>query len=205
MQERAERKRYTYDDYCTWPDDERWELIDGVPYAMAPGASIHHQSISGELFTQISVYLRGKSCKVFHPPTDVVIDDKNVVQPDIFVVCDQKKIENDKCCKGAPDMVIEILSPSTRPQDMLKKFNLYLHAGVQEYWIVEPEAGVVNVYLLEGDAYKSRRAYGAEDCVPVSVLDGFSVDMRTVFPQEAPPSKAPPSEAPPSEAPPSET
>ena len=123
-------KKYSYADYLTWSDDERWELIDGVPYNMSPAPILDHQRISGELFRQIANYLIDKTCEVFAAPVDVrfskskMKNDKeifDVVQPDIIVVCDKDKIEDDRSCPGAPDIVMEILSPSTASRDVIKK------------------------------------------------------------------------------------
>ena len=129
-------ERYTYLDYYSWDDGERWELIDGVAYAMSPAPAPKHQTISRELLVQIANFLKGKPYEVFHAPFDVRLnadsDDDTVMQPDIFVVCDKSKID-DKGCNGAPDMIIEILSPSTAKRDIVLKFNAYLQAGVREY------------------------------------------------------------------------
>src|SRR6266571_9322844 len=102
-------KRYTYAEYCTWDDNQRWELIDGVPYNMTPAPSTKHQSILGNLSLVISTHLKGKTCKPFVAPTDVVFDGYNVVQPDLLVVCDRSKI-TEANIQGAPDFVVEILS-----------------------------------------------------------------------------------------------
>ncbi len=182
-------KRYTYEDYSKWDDSERWELIDGVPYAMAPAPSQFHQEASVEMLTQIHAYLKGKACKVFHAPFDVRLNaedgDDTIVQPDLLIVCDQSKLDG-KCCKGAPDMAVEILSPSTSSYDKLQKFNAYLRAGVREYWIVDPIDRTINVYLLRDGEYYAR-VYGETDDVPVSVLSGLSINAGDVFPGEEEP------------------
>ncbi|PIX17728.1 Uma2 family endonuclease, partial [Candidatus Desantisbacteria bacterium CG_4_8_14_3_um_filter_40_12] len=115
---KKQEEQYTYGDYLGWPDEERWELIDGVAYDMSPAPSTKHQKVFGVLFTEFFVYLRGKTCEVFSAPFDVILpeydeneeDCRTVVQPDILVVCDKTKIDS-KRCKGAPDLAIEILSP----------------------------------------------------------------------------------------------
>ena len=126
-------KKYSYADYLTWSDDERWELIDGVPYNMSSTPTINHQRISRRLVYYLEDYLKDKTCEVFDSPLDVRFpkgkkkNDKeifDVVQPDIIVVCDQDKIENDRSCLGTPDIVIEILSPSTASRDVIKTGNL---------------------------------------------------------------------------------
>ena len=175
-------KRYTYEDYCTWGDDERRELIDGVPYAMA-APSWRHQEISGQLNRLIGNYLVGKPCKVLAAPFDVrLIEDAygdTVVQPDISVICDQSKLD-DKGSIGAPDMVIEILSPSTAMLDKLLKFKKYLQSGVREYWIVDPDSNTVAVHILKNGEYVTY-AYGSDETIPVYVLEGCVIDLKEVF------------------------
>lgn len=179
-------RRYTYADYVTWDDDQRYELIDGVPYLMSSPSSAH-QEISGNLFLQFATFLKGKTCKVFSAPYDVRLNaedkDDTVVQPDISIICDPNKIE-EKGCKGAPDMIVEILSPSTARHDQLVKFNKYREAGVQEYWIVNPEGRNVQAFLLKDGGYFSQ-AYGDVDSVPINVLDDCQINLADVFPPAA--------------------
>ena len=179
-----EKRRYTYADYCTWDERERWELIDGVPYAMATPL-VRHQDVSGSINYQLRHFLQNKSCKIFYAPTSVRLNadtrDNTVVEPDILVVCDKSKIDR-KGIVGAPDMIVEILSPSTASYDMITKFMLYLNAGVREYWIVDPETGSVVVNVLQDGTYNAR-AYDKTAVVPVSVLDGLSINLAEVFPE----------------------
>ena len=177
-------QRYTYADYCTWDDDERWELIDGVPYAMSPAPSPAHQTVSSNIHYQLFNFLKGKPCKLFPAPFDVRLNaagdfDDDVVQPDIVVVCDRSKIDN-KGCNGVPDMVIEILSPSTAKHDKVLKFNTYKRAGVREYWIVDPDYKTVQVYILENGRYFIR-SYAETDMIPVHVLEGCVISLPDVF------------------------
>ena len=177
-----ENERYTYADYCTWDDSERWELIEGIPYAMSPAPTQAHQSISVKLSWQLQSFLNGKPCKLFTAPFDVRLnaanEDYTVVQPDLLVVCDH--IKDGKCCNGAPDLVIEIISPSTARHDRLVKYNLYKGAGVREYWIVDPETKTVSVNVL-GDGTYSAYAYGDTDTAPVSVLPDCTINLQDVF------------------------
>lgn len=182
-------KYYTYEDILNWPGDERVELIDGEPYLIRSSPSSEHQTISLELILQIGSYLRGKKCRLYHAPYDVRLFEKDgdqpyqvdtVVQPDLLVVCDPSKVDSNGC-KGAPDLVIEILSPSTRQHDRLTKLNLYRRAGVKEYWIVDPEEKTVIVMTLEDGEHYAPTAYSANARVPVGVLEDCVIDLGPVF------------------------
>ena len=173
--------KYTYADYCTWDDSERWELIDGVPYAMAPAPTWQHQGISVVLSGQLREFLKGKPCNVFTAPFDVRLnandEDDTVVQPDLVVICDRSKLSGTGCI-GAPDLVIEILSPSTARHDKWIKLQQYQLAGVREYWIVDPDSQTVSAHLLENGKY-TVAAYG--DSAPVTVLPGCEINLEDVF------------------------
>ena len=179
-----EYKRYTYEDYCSWDDDKLWELIDGMPYAMA-APSQRHQEILLQLGRMIGNFLVGKTCKVFVAPFAVRLNeaygDDTVLLPDLLVVCDMAKLDG-KCCVGAPDMAIEILSPSTAVRDRVIKLKRYLNAGVREYWIVDPDSRTISVHLLMDRQYViSAYAYGEDAAVPIHVLDGCTIDLTEVF------------------------
>lgn len=182
-----ENRHYTYADYCTWDDSEQWELIDGIPYAMSPAPSPRHQSISFELGRQLGNFLKGKPCKVFHAPLDVRLnadqEDDTVVQPDLVVICDRSKID-DKGCKGAPDLVMEILSPSTARHDRMVKFQKYQKAGVREYWLVDPDTNIVQAFTLKNGLYITRMYDDTEAAAPVEVLAGCTIDLREVFAED---------------------
>jgi len=180
---------YTYGDYLTWDDGERWELIDGVAYNMSPAPTRRHQGILLELSAQFHDYLSNKPCKVYFAPFDVRLPEGDeadeetatVVQPDMVVVCDPDKLD-DKGCRGAPDLVVEILSPSTSGKDMKQKFNLYEQRGVREYWIVDPSGGTMMVFRLGTDRrYGRPEVYTIEDTAPVGIFDDLVIDLRTVF------------------------
>ena len=185
-----EDRRYTYADYLTYPDDERWEIIGGVPYMQSAPTPIH-QEILMELSKQIAVYLTGKTCKICPTPFCVRLpqggyeenekDVKNIVEPDISIICDKSKID-DKGCYGAPDMIIEIISPSSIKRDRFIKFNLYEKAGVKEYWIVEPDQKLVSVFLLQKSERFSRpEMYTDEDSISVSIFPNLIIDFSAVF------------------------
>ncbi len=151
---------HTYADYRTWPEDTRYELIDGRAFAMAPAPAIVHQELLGELFRQISDQLEGSHCRAFVAPVDVRLaksdegDDRvdTVVQPDLLVVCEPNKID-EQGIRGAPDWVIEILSPRTAGHDQVIKRAVYERHGVLEYWLVHPIDKVVTIYRLDAGAY----------------------------------------------------
>ena len=174
---------YTYKDYVTWDDGNRYELIDGAVYMMPTPLRIH-QSILGKLLIQIAVFLTGKPCEIYPAPFDVRLHgmgdaDTNVVQPDIVVVCDRSKLD-DKGCNGAPDMVVEILSPSNSKHDTVLKFNKYLQAGVREYWIIDPTQQSLLVHILDNGKYTTY-AYEETAEVYVSVLEGCKINLKDVF------------------------
>ncbi len=183
---REKKTHYTYKDYMNWPDDVRVELIDGQVYDMSPAPSPVHQGICLEIAGQMRSFLKGKPCRAFVSPIDVRLSagekDDTVVQPDIIVVCDKSKI-GDKSINGVPDMVVEILSPSTSRHDRLTKLNKYREAGVREYWIVSPEDKAVTDYVLKNGEYVVR-AYGEKDLAPVAILEGFEVNLKEVFTEE---------------------
>ncbi len=182
-------RRYTYGDYLGWPEGERWELIEGVPFDMTPAPSRRHQHLLTRLAVPIGSYLEGKPCELYLAPFDVRlprVDERaeevdTVVQPDLVVVCDPAKLD-DRGCRGAPDWVIEILSPSTAARDHIEKLALYEKHGVREYWLVHPTDRVVMVYRQEeGGRYRAPAVYSAEHQVPVGIFEGFLLDLRRVF------------------------
>ncbi len=181
-------KKYTYRDYQSWPEDERWEIIDGIPYMQA-APSWQHQRISRELLTQINIYLRGKECEVFAAPFDLLLpednkmddDIQNIIQPDIVVICDKSKLKATGY-GGVPPMIIEIVSPSSGKMDRLIKFNKYETAGVKEYWIAHPEEKTVMVFTLgENGRYGRPEIYSEDDDVKVGIFEDLSIDLKTVF------------------------
>jgi Uma2 family endonuclease len=185
----AEKARYTFADCLTWGENERIEIVNGQAVMMAPPSRIH-QEILTELTRQLANFLEGKKCQVYPAPFGVRLFEKDgdapedvdtLVEPDITVVCDRDKLD-EHGCKGAPDLVIEILSPSTRRHDRLVKLNLYQRAGVREYWIVNPEDKTVQVMLQDGSgSLKLHEDYGREDVAKVNVLEGCFIELCKVF------------------------
>lgn len=186
-------EKYRYKDYITWPDNERWELIDGVAYNMSPAPSTEHQRILRKLLLQIGNFLIDKTCEVFGAPFDVRLPDGDekdedidkVVQPDLAVICDPSKLD-DKGCRGTPDLIIEIISPHTAAKDMKEKFFLYERHGVREYWIVHPYDRIAMVFRLGKDnKYERHDVYTCEDRVTVGILKDLIIDLSLVFGKEA--------------------
>ena len=172
---------YTEDDYYNLPENVRAELIDGQFYDMAAPSRIH-QEILSSLHLEIGNYLRSKkgSCKIYPAPFSVKLFDnrKTVVEPDISVICDPNKL-TDQGCSGAPDWIIEIVSPSTSSHDYVRKLNLYMDAGVREYWIVDPVQRHIVVYYLEKTQFKMT-TYTFQDKVKVNLYDDLWIDFTEI-------------------------
>ena len=174
-------QHYTADDYVMWNDGRRYELFHGGVHAMSPAPSSEHQAISGNLHWEIRSFLTPKAtCRIFYAPIDVYLAEDTVVQPDIIVVCDSEKIVK-KGCVGAPDLVVESLSPSTAKADWKDKFALYEEAGVREYWIVHPEDRLVHVFRLRDGKFQMDGTYSAEDSVRIGIFEGVTIDLKNVF------------------------
>lgn len=174
---------YTLKDYYASPDDHRIELIDGVIYDMS-APTLTHQAITGEIYRQIAnfIFENNGQCKPFVSPVDVQLDcdDRTMVQPDIIIVCDRNKI-TDRCVMGAPDFVLEVLSPATRSKDCVKKLDKYMEAGVREYWLVDIKQQKVIVYRFESEIYPV--IYGWEQTIPVGIYDGKLIIDMSMMPE----------------------
>jgi Uma2 family endonuclease len=183
--------RFTYGQYKNWPEDQRWELIDGEAWAMA-GAGTRHQELVGRLYVGFRTFLEGKPCRVLLAPYDVLFpksdeeDDAvpSVVQPDLVVFCDPSKIRAANA-RGAPDLLVEILSPSTSRKDLNEKFRLYERHGVREYWVVDPWARTICVYrpAAKGrfDRGELHEASLGATKVESRVLEGLAIDLGPLF------------------------
>ncbi len=186
---------YTYGDYLQWPEEEKLELIDGVPFLMAPAPSRRHQELIVNLLLQIGNQVEGKPCKVYTAPFEVRLpsgqekdeDIKTVVQPDIVVVCDRSKLD-ERGCKGSPDWIIEVLSPGTASRDYVTKLALYEKNGVKEYWIVHPLDKIVMVFRLNTEGkYRQVEFFPSDDETSASEVAGFggvSIDLQRLFTEE---------------------
>jgi Uma2 family endonuclease len=177
------KKRFTYAEYCTWDDGERWELIDGVAYNMTPAPATRHQRIVGNLHAALFGFFRGKACTPFVAPTDVVFDDYNVVQPDLIVVCDRDKI-TEANIKGAPDLVVEILSPTTGRKDRREKKALYERFGVREFLVIDPSNETVERFALAEGKYRPPDVFGWDETMRLSLFPDLEIELWTIFEKE---------------------
>ncbi|MBO4394869.1 MAG: Uma2 family endonuclease [Eubacterium sp.] len=178
-------KIYTIDDYEKMPDYPRVELIDGVLYTM-DSPSIPHQEVIGEMLYQIKSYIKKNNgkCQCLVAPLDVHIDlgdDTTLVQPDVMVVCDREKLKTNMRVMGAPDWVVEVLSPSTRSKDMNEKLRKYREVGVREYWMVDLKTRVVIIYRFESDRDSIAHIEKLDEPIPVGIYDGkLSIDFSEI-------------------------
>lgn len=181
-------KSYTYADYFKWKFEERVELIKGRIFKMSPAPNRRHQGLSGYIYVKLYSFLGEKNCKVYSAPFDVRLprktnEDKDIVtvlQPDICVICDESKLD-ERGCIGAPDLVVEVLSPGNNSKELKNKYEVYEEAGVKEYWIVSPQDETFIVYTLVAGSYQASRLMVAGDVVVSSVLHGFSIDLSALF------------------------
>jgi len=182
-------KTYTYADYLQWTFDDRLEILKGKLFKMTPAPNRMHQRLSGVIFNRMFQFLKGQPCHVYSAPFDVRLSRKNidnksvttVLQPDISVICDLSKLD-DKGCVGAPDIVIEILSPGNNKKELRNKYEIYEEAGVKEYWIVWPDSQSFLKYTLnEEGKYIPSKVLTLGDEVTTPVLPGFVLNLEEVF------------------------
>lgn len=214
MSERASqsKRRYTWGDYQTWPDDERWEIIGGEAFllssrprtgkeliqaeqaalhAMSPSPIYRHQRVATNLTRELGIHFKGHRCQLIGAPMDVVFSEEDVVQPDLMVVCSAGQIKRTHI-EGAPALVVEILSDASASRDRLEKLNLYARAGVKEYWIVTPHPSLVEVLWLEGGRYVVHKVFGKDDTLTSPTFPEMRIALADVFdfplePREEPP------------------
>lgn len=180
---------YTYADYLQWQFEERLELFRGKIFKLSAPNTIH-QVISRNLFVPIANFLKNKECQVFSAPFDVRLPVKNrkndnevttVVQPDICVICDKTKLDTRGCC-GAPDLIVEILSPGNSKKEIKLKYELYEEAGVKEYWIVNPEEENIVVFILnEEGKFSGLKMFAADDFINSTAVEGLQINVTEIF------------------------
>lgn len=176
IQTAKEALRYTYQDYLTFSDDLRCEIINGQFYNMTPSPTPRHQQVTGNIYRLIGNYLEEQAhiCQVFSAPLDVVIAEDQVVQPDVFILCDRQKIRMTHIA-GAPDVVFEVASPSTSLKDRREKMELYEHSGVAEYFIVEPEAEFIEKFMARDGSYGRVGIYAGNTAFRI---DTIAIDIK---------------------------
>jgi Uma2 family endonuclease len=183
---------YTYGDYLKFEFDYMVELIRGKIFIMSPAPSAMHQLLCGNIFGIFYNYFKGKSCQVWLAPFDVVLpvqnrnkkgDSHTVVQPDLCVICDREKID-DQGCFGSPDWVLEIISPHTKKKDVQLKYDVYEEAGVREYWVAFPIEKLVEIFVLDAGKYRRVGMYTPEDVVHSQIFPELKVDLEAVFDYE---------------------
>ena len=181
-------KTYTYADYFKWKFEQRVELIKGKIFKMSPAPNRIHQKITGYIHIRLGNYLEGKACEVYEAPFDVRLprklsEDKQiftVLQPDVCVICDLSKLD-DRGCLGAPDLVVEVLSPGNNAKELKNKYDIYEESGVKEYWIVSPQNRWLRICTLVDGKFIESPYYLSGDIAESAVLNGFSLNVADVF------------------------
>jgi len=182
-------KTYSYADYLQWTFEDRLELIKGKIFKMTPAPASLHQRISWRLSGELYHYLKNRSCQAYSAPFDVRLprkgekDDKKiftVVQPDVCIICDPSKVDT-RGCTGAPDIVIEILSPGNNQKELRNKYEVYEEAGVNEYWIVSPQDKTFLKYTLTSNGYQPSKLMTMGDIITTPILPEFELSLDTVF------------------------
>ena len=183
-------KQYSYADYLTWQFNERVELIRGWISKMSSAPGTSHQAVSWDIAYYFANYFRKTNCKTFAAPFDVrLLDSKksknnqqvfSVVQPDICVICDEKKID-ERGCVGAPDLIIEIVSPGNSKREMKTKYELYEENGVREYWIANPLEKNIMLYVLKAKKYHLKKIYFDDDAIESILFKGLVIDLKEIF------------------------
>ena len=179
-------KSYTYADYLLWRFEERVELIRGKVFKMSPAPNTNHQRLSWNINNQFSLNFKSKNSQLFFAPFDVRLPipskkkDSTVVQPDLCIICDETKLD-EQGCNGAPDLVVEILSPGNTKHEMQTKFELYEESGVKEYWIVEPANKTVLVYSLQNNKYIGLKPFSDDADIKSILFPEIKVNLMDVF------------------------
>ncbi len=175
--------KLTYEDYCAAPDDERYELLDG-DLIMVPAPNIKHQVVSGKIYTPLSQFIENQALgTLLYAPCDVLFSDNNVVQPDLLFVSREREhlLRDGQKVQGPPDLVVEILSPSTADRDRGKKLALYGRHGVTEYWLVDPVAETIQIHRLEDEILVPTRTFGRKETLRSPLLVGLELRLDDIF------------------------
>ncbi|MBI4471413.1 MAG: Uma2 family endonuclease [Acidobacteria bacterium] len=183
-------RRYTWTDYQSWNDDQRWEIIDGEAFLMASPTS-RHQIIVGELHAQMHRYFKGQPCRLFVAPMDVVLSEEDVVQPDLLVVCQSSQIKRTHI-EGPPTLCVEVVSADSGLRDRMRKLGLYARSGVTEYWLVTPWPAMVDVLRLDGQSYRVHQVFTKQDQLTSPTFPGLQIALRDVFDFPLEPGEEPP-------------
>jgi Uma2 family endonuclease len=173
-------KRYTWDDYRTWPDDQRWEVVGGEAYAMSPSPTARHQIVQTRLARRLDEFFDGKPCRAIVSPMDVKLSETDVVQPDILVVCRSRQIKRTHI-EGAPALVVEILSESSALHDRTTKMRVYARHGIAEVWLVTPYPSLIEVYRLDGEGYRLAGTYTRADMLKSPGFRKLSLRTDDIF------------------------
>lgn len=179
---RKKDQKFSYQDYLSWPQEERWELINGKPYSMAPAPPVGHQKVVGNLYYILRSSLSGHLCQPFVSPIDVVLSDHDVVQPDILILCDEKKITKTNI-QGPPDLIIEVLSQGSALRDKRDKKILYQRYQVREYLLIHPIERYVERFFLNENAslYGPGEVFGPEDTISLLSIRGIKIPLSEIF------------------------
>lgn len=180
------RQHATWRDYQTWPEDWRWQIVDGQPYAMTAAPLIRHQRLITRLNCHLQNHLDGGPCEVFPAPTALKLSEEDVVQPDLMVVCDPNQIRASHV-DGPPALIIEVLSPSTEQLDRGRKLDLYASSGVREVWLVTPYPALIEIFELNGPAYQRTRSLTPDQSFRSDSFPDLALDLNALFDFPIPP------------------
>ena len=175
-----EKGHYTWKDYLTWPDNERWEIIYGEPVAMAPAPTSTHQALVLNIAISLKNIFKGEKCQTFVSPIDVKLSEDLVVQPDVIVVCDKDKLKETHL-EGAPDLAVEVVSKSSMATDRIRKLNIYAAFGIREYWIFTPSPGMAEIFVLKEGKYVLEQAYERNGILKSSIFPFLKIDLAEIF------------------------
>ena len=174
------KQRFTWNDYRSWDDGKRWEIVGGETFALTPSPASRHQSVVTTLARELAAFFKGKTCRVFVAPMDVKLSDEDIVQPDLLVVCNPSQIRPTHI-EGPPALAIEILSAHTYRHDRVRKLMLYARFGIKEYWIVNPYPSVSEIYILDSGAFRLHTGYEREDTLLSPTFPGLKITLADVF------------------------